>query len=855
MKEKIMKLWSGVFCAFLLLSGCVFESNKKSEKPDVIVDNGVSSYSIVIPAKPKPWEKYAAGELTKYVAEMTGVKLPVVSDDSPQKGPEFILGLDNKRLQGMAFKDEKAKWGENGFTLKTKDKDIIIVGGEPRGVIYGVLELLEKWGIGFFNEDITRIPKHKQLVLSKLNETIVPSFSIRDTSNGDMENSDLWTHQRLTGPNWGGKCRSIKHGRAGCWGSGLHSFLQHVPAEKYFKSHPEYFSLRGGERIPSGQLCLTNKDLPGIVSDKLLTSMRKAPANLKYWGVGQMDNLGFCQCPECMALAKREGAQSGPIIEFVNKVAEKTAKEFPQNTIVTFAYQYSEQPPANLKGHDNVAVQLCTINADRLYPIAADSPNEKNRYYYKILKGWSKNVKTLQVWDYITDFTDFMAIHPDYFTWGDNLRLYKECGVDLVFMQGPYNNRHAEFSDLRRYVMSRLMWDVNRDCRKLIRKYCDVVYGDAGPMVYEYMEAAHKIALKNNKDKNFPVTARWGANKCGFTHAELKYWIDRFEAAVAKEKSPLIQKQLKFALMPLLYTMVTAERPHLRPSSTGLKPDKKIDAEYLKVLDRFKSLAKELDIHRIRESAGTAENLVMEIENSSRPHDFYKLTKGGTTMKLLPGFGGQIKEVNNSALGGKLLLSHESSCGGWHQPGWSEFYEIDASSNSETVTMKARLPKGITLQRTVRLLSENSFSMTEQVGNTHTEQQKGQVTVFLRFPVGNRKTEQLWTLGKDQKWHKQDWMERHYVGFGGEQFEKLFGGGAWALQHRDSEKSTVVRFSPKDVPRIQYWSIDGSHEFTIMISSAPKMLNQRQSTSITLNVEFLDKKQSDLLFNNSSAKK
>src|SRR5260370_40710509 len=42
----------------------------------------------------------------------------------------------------------------------------------------------------------------------------------------------------------------------------VHSFLQLIPPQKYFKDHPEYFSLIDGKRREErSQLCLTNPDV------------------------------------------------------------------------------------------------------------------------------------------------------------------------------------------------------------------------------------------------------------------------------------------------------------------------------------------------------------------------------------------------------------------------------------------------------------------------------------------------------------------------------------------------------------------------------------------------------------------
>ena len=52
------------------------------------------------------------------------------------------------------------------------------------------------------------------------------------------------------------------------WGLFVHTFHTLVPPEKYFDNHPEYFTELMGERIPGGQICLTNPEVFRIVVDE-----------------------------------------------------------------------------------------------------------------------------------------------------------------------------------------------------------------------------------------------------------------------------------------------------------------------------------------------------------------------------------------------------------------------------------------------------------------------------------------------------------------------------------------------------------------------------------------------------------
>ncbi len=57
----------------------------------VLVESGKSPYRIVIPQDAIPSVRFAGEELQRFVAEMTGVILPLVTDDQPRVEPEIVL--------------------------------------------------------------------------------------------------------------------------------------------------------------------------------------------------------------------------------------------------------------------------------------------------------------------------------------------------------------------------------------------------------------------------------------------------------------------------------------------------------------------------------------------------------------------------------------------------------------------------------------------------------------------------------------------------------------------------------------------------------------------------------------------
>lgn len=75
------------------------------------------------------------------------------------------------------------------------------------------------------------------------------------------------------------------------WGS-YDALGQLLPTEKYFKTHPEYFSLHNHKRIPA-QFSLSNPDVRRIVADNLIAVIRES-SGLDIVTLGLQDNRFIC---------------------------------------------------------------------------------------------------------------------------------------------------------------------------------------------------------------------------------------------------------------------------------------------------------------------------------------------------------------------------------------------------------------------------------------------------------------------------------------------------------------------------------------------------------------------------------
>ena len=118
--------------------------------------------------------------------------------------------------------------------------------------------------------------------------------------------------------------------------------------------------------------------------------------------VSQNDgNYTNCTCDACKAIDDYEGALSGSIITFLNKLAAR----FPDKEFSTLAYLYTMNPPKHVKPLPNVNIMLCDIDCDREVTL---TENASGKEFVKAMEGWSKITNNIFVWDYGINWLHFL---------------------------------------------------------------------------------------------------------------------------------------------------------------------------------------------------------------------------------------------------------------------------------------------------------------------------------------------------------------------------------------------------------------------------------------------------------------
>ena len=494
-----------------------------------IVENGKSDYEIVFMGSATESQYKSAEKLQFYINKISGVQLDLVDENAKNS--------DKHKIYVGNIKEENL--GLHEITIKTADENLIIAGGSDEAVKNAVYEFLEKYlDCKWYAPGVEEIPISESIFLRSINYRYAPEITTRTVhSKLYYENTEFADQQKVS---YKGFPYYVPEAR-------VHTFHKFIPEEKYYKAHPEYYALRGDKRLPT-QLCLTNEKVLEIVKDSVSALFERYP-EASVISVSQDDNQQYCQCENCSKIDEEEGSPSGTMIYFVNKVAAA----FPDKTISTLAYQHTRKPPKT-RPAENVLITLCSIECNRSAPIV-----EKCVDFANDLKGWGDLTDHIRIWDYTTQFTNFLAPFPNIHTLQPNIQLFRDNNAKWVFEQHSHNP--SELFELRSYITAKLLWQPDLNFDDLVTEFTNGYYQEAGVYVKKYVDQIH---AKIKEDPDFFLFLYGDPSEAFSSYLspellrEYTQLFDEAEKAVS-DKAEIVDR-VKMARMGVDYAILEAFR-------------------------------------------------------------------------------------------------------------------------------------------------------------------------------------------------------------------------------------------------------------------------------------------------------
>lgn len=540
---------------------------------------------IAVAGKQSEFEKIATDELKLFLEKMSGARFTVIPEAEVQKNRNVIyLGQTQyAKNNGINFSRlDKEEW-----VLKTTGNNLIISGGRPVGTLYGVYDLLERLGVYFLTMDQNVIPQKNELNIQTLNIKSKPRFAGRNIYDAIPQFNRIakippekqkayWMfhlRSRFNGPQDSDK--PLYMGDLFNLTFNYHSFCYYVDPNKYFKSHPEYFSMnekgkrfKPGSKRSKGGLCLSNKEVWRVTLDSLRNFIKRDRAKMPkekwpvVYDISTLDNSPYvCKCPACMEICKIEGGDSGLVMRYINYIAIEIAKEYPEMKIRTFAYSSTKDVPKVTMPVSNVIIQYCDDfpNSDCYRPLKSAF----NKKYLNEIKKWHKTGARLVIWDYWNMGGPFFnpprvetmidAIQSD-------LKTFAELGAVALFIEAEKDPVTPQnFINLCYFLGAQLMVDPNKNIEPLIKIFMENYYGSASAEMTKYLNAIRDGVKKHPKRQRTGCIGKWNYMTPQF--ALNSYKLLRKAAARTPENS-ICQQRVHDEMIPLLWQILNSKNSY-----------------------------------------------------------------------------------------------------------------------------------------------------------------------------------------------------------------------------------------------------------------------------------------------------
>lgn len=440
----------------------------------------------------------AARTLQKYIAAITDITVPIIFD-LYSVHPEKEIAIGGVCRDYDVTRDDS--YGDDDYRMVLKDGNLMINGG-MRGVLYGVYSFLEKYlGVRFFSKTCERIAYKSVFELSDFDEGFKPTFEYRELCHWNVFDSEFTVKSKINGT----FARTLREedgygvGFAGGFAGLVHTFSHLCPTE-LFETYPEYFAAdSNGNRVPYA-LCHTNAETQKIVAENMLKWLNNEK-NPTVISLSINDGVpSRCSCERCNALFGERANDTDRLLYFVNKVAARIRKKYPNVKVDTISYADTADLPNYEKPSSNVVIRVCG-SYERSVSVAeavkSDSPllsMQRKKEFAERINGWAELTDKIYVWDYPYNYKTINAVFPVLHTLREDMRYFAEHNVKGVYINGQTDT--CDFDDLKIYLLAKLLYNPYMSEEEYERhtvEFLQGYYGAGWKKLYAFIKKCEKI--------------------------------------------------------------------------------------------------------------------------------------------------------------------------------------------------------------------------------------------------------------------------------------------------------------------------------------------------------------------------
>lgn len=273
------------------------------------------------------------------------------------------------------------------------------------------------------------------------------------------------------------------------------------------------------------------------------------------------DNKLVCQCEKC----KKEGNTLSNASPSVFNLLEKLASKFPNYNFFTTAYLTVQDLPAK-KMPKNVGVMMSTID----FPKNINFQNKsKAKLFENKLRGWKQKIKKVYLWDYVSNFDDYLTVYPFLYRLQKQLIYFNEIGAEGVFLNGSGYD-YSSFQELKTFVSSALLINPKLNIETLVSDFFKQEFPQNYKMLSDYyLSIENEASLKNYSTGIYDDTLQ-NVNPSKFFQ-----FYAKLETAIAnaqtKEKSKLeeLLTGLSFTYLKLVMRQINGKNGFFEIDTPG----------------------------------------------------------------------------------------------------------------------------------------------------------------------------------------------------------------------------------------------------------------------------------------------
>lgn len=547
MKKIIFTVLALVFLVSTVLAGCSkneeteegisgpqYTENHKismTERTEKVVDNGSSSYKILIPAGTSSSSEvgFAASELQFFIKEATDVILPIVDDSAYSSDGQYISIGDTVAKTDAGLSVDYSVVDAQGFAIRTVGDDVYIFGAQDTGTLNGVYGYLEHTlHFDFYFTDTYSIDQTQTVSLYDYDITERPDIPVRGGGYGLSTNYNSTTRRRLRNTYRSDFLLPVSYNGIS---TDSHTSLLYLPYEVYGGEgegkHDAWYDQNKGQGL-GAQLCFTAHGIEEEYDALVETAAQAVYDNFyndtteSYYVAGfslmDDDDNSWCNCSACAAVIEEYNAQSATQILFMQDLADALEKKFreaqPEDVndaesvahaqhmndladkfiLVFLTYRATEEAPYKLDAEGNryvpeeiklgshIAPFYAPINAKYTAPFT-DSGE------YTVLSQWREMSEILFLWTYNNNFVNSMVPFYSYSYLSELYNVAYEANAYYHYNQAQYYGRNSTgWANLQSYLNAKLGWNIYSDVEELILKFFRGMYGSEGDTMYRIFE-------------------------------------------------------------------------------------------------------------------------------------------------------------------------------------------------------------------------------------------------------------------------------------------------------------------------------------------------------------------------------